>query len=120
MARITEEQSAEIFARVQTLIGDNPEITDGMITQTIEDAAEFICVYTNRATVPDDLIYTAGDLAIVKINRLGTEGENSRNEAGASFSFNDAPAHIFSLLNKRRIARVGGYNAVTDKKDSED
>lgn len=118
MARITNEQAQEILARIKTLT-DN-EISDEILTQVIQDAAEYACVYTNRATVPDDLIYTVGDLAIVKVNRLGTEGDASRSEAGESYSFEQAPAHVFSLLNKKRIARVGGYNAVQDAENESD
>lgn len=119
MARITNEQKAAILARVETLVDDD-ELSTTLLEQVIEDAAEYVCVYTNRAVVPDDLIYTVGDLAIVKINRLGTEGDAGRSEAGESYTFETAPAHIFSVLNKRRVARVGGYNAVQNSENEND
>ena len=59
--------------------------------------------------IPDGLIKTVGDLALVAYNRLGTEGESGRSEAGESYSFESAPAQIFSVLNKYRIARCGGH-----------
>lgn len=114
--RISDEQAVEILRRVKALT-DN-ELPDSIVEQVISDAAEFVCVYTNRAVVPDDLIYTVGDLAIVRINRLGAEGDASRSEAGESYSFEAMPAHVFSLLNKRRIARVGGFNAVQDAENA--
>ena len=118
MAQLTEEQSAAILERVKILVDE--DLSEDLYTQVIKDAADFVCAYTNRAVVPDDLVITVGDLAIVKINRLGTEGERSRSEAGENYSFNDAPANIFSLLNKRRVARVGGYNAVQKAQSPDD
>ena len=116
--RITAEQENGILTRVKALT-DN-ELPETLIRQIIEDAAEYVCVYTNRAVVPENLILTVGDLAVVKINRLGTEGDASRSEAGESYTFEAAPAHVFSLLNKMRIAKVGGYNAVQDTQDEDD
>lgn len=115
--RIDNAKAEEILARVQKLT--DTDLPVEVIRQVIEDAAEFVCVYTNRAVVSDDLLYTVGDLAIVKINRLGVEGDASRSEAGESYTFEAAPAHIFTLLNKRRIAKVGGYNAVQETQDED-
>lgn len=48
------------------------------------------------------------DLAVIALNRMGTEGENSRSEGGETYNFNDAPKQIFDTLNRYRICRVGG------------
>ena len=118
MARIKEEQAAAILKRVKTLLGET-DLEDEVISQVIDDAAEFVCAYTHRAVVPDDLIMTVGDLAIVRINRMGAEGDAGRSEAGERYSFEAAPAHVFVLLKKYRVARCGGYNAVNDKETDE-
>ena len=48
------------------------------------------------------------DLALIAYNRRGTEGEKSRSEGGESYSFDDAPKQIYDILNRYRLARVGG------------
>ena len=45
------------------------------------------------------------DLAVIALNRMGTEGENSRSEGGETYNFNDAPKQIFDTLNRYRICR---------------
>ena len=45
---------------------------------------------------------------MIALNRMGTEGENSRSEGGETYNFNDAPKQIFDTLNRYRICRVGG------------
>ena len=84
------------------------ESNESLLTQLIEDAADYVLGYTNRTWIPDGLLKPVGDLAIVAYNRLGIEGESSRSEAGESYSFDAAPAHIYTVLNKYRLARCGG------------
>ena len=54
------------------------------------------------------LDFAVRDLAVICYNRLGTEGEHSRNEAGESYNFEDAPKSVYDILNRYRLARVGG------------
>lgn len=68
---------------------------DGETLQLLlDDAKEFTLSYTNRTNLPDALKKTVRDLAVIAYNRIGTEGESSRNGAGESYSFNDAPKQI--------------------------
>lgn len=105
---MSESQKERILARLSALIPSD-EWDEELMAQLVEDAADWVLAYCNRSIVPDSLIRTVGDLAIVAFNRLGTEGDQSRSEAGESYSFETAPAHIFKILNKYRLARVGGY-----------
>ena len=102
---MTPEQVAEVVARVQAL---TEETNTELITQLVEDAADYACAYTNRETVPAGLLRTIGNLAVIAYNRMGTEGESGRSEAGESYSFETAPESVFSILRKYRLARVGG------------
>ena len=105
---MTNAQKARAFARLQNLIPSD-EWDDALIGQLIEDAEDWVLAYCNRTTIPDSLVRTVGDLAIVAFNRLGTEGDQSRSEAGESYSFEVAPAHIFKILDKYRLVRAGGH-----------
>lgn len=82
----------------------------------LEEAKEYVLTYTNRTTLPTALEKTVRDLAVIALNRLGTEGETARSEAGESYTFSDAPKQIFDVLNRYRLARVGGrYHEKTQK-----
>lgn len=85
------------------------ESDEELLSLLLEDAKDFVLSYTNRSRLVPGLCKTVRDLAVIALNRMGTEGENSRSEAGESYSFNDAPKQIYDVLNRYRIARVGGH-----------
>ena len=73
-----------------------------------EDAESFVLGYTNRTKLIPPLEKPVRDLAVIALNRIGTEGENSRSEGGESYNFDGAPKHIYDVLNRYRLVRVGG------------
>lgn len=79
-----------------------------LLSLLLEDAQEFVLAYTNRTEIVSGLQKTVRDLAVIALNRMGTEGESSRSEGGESYSFEDAPKNIYDVLNRYRLARVGG------------
>ena len=89
------------------LLTDEPN--EKLLKTLLEDAEEFVLAYTNRTKIPDALNKTVRDLAVIAYNRLGTEGEASRSESGESYSFDNAPKHIYSIMNRYRLARCGGH-----------
>ena len=97
--------------KLQVLTGEK----DGVIlTVLLEDAEQFVLSYTNRT-----LDNTVRELALIAYNRLGTEGESSRSASGESYSFDNAPKQIYDILNRYRLARVGGrvYETETEQTD---
>lgn len=79
-----------------------------LLSLLLDDAEQFVLAYTNRSQLPTGLQKTVRELAVIALNRMGTEGESGRSEAGESYSFLDAPTQIYSVLNRYRLARVGG------------
>lgn len=85
------------------------ETNEELLKLLLEDAEEYVLTYTNRTELPAALEKTVRDLAVIALNRMGTEGETSRSESGESYSFDNAPKHIYSVMNQYRLARCGGY-----------
>lgn len=79
-----------------------------LLSLLYEDAESFVLSYTNRTRLIGKLQKPTRDLAVIYYNRLGTEGEMKRTEAGESYEFNDLPKHITEVLNRYRLARCGG------------
>lgn len=107
MALLTEEQEAIILARLKLLIPEAKDEED-LLKQLIADSADFVGSYTLRSVVPEALSRTVGDLAIIEYNRRGTEGEKGRSEGGENYTFEEAPARVYDMLNRYRLARIGG------------
>lgn len=102
---LTSEQREQIIARLQVLV---PEASAAILGQLVDDAADWALAYTSRTSIPDVLCRTVGDLALVAYNRMGTEGESARTEGGESYTFEVAPQGIYDILNRYRLAKVGG------------
>ncbi len=84
------------------------ETDEELLALLLEDAKAFVLSYTNRTKIVTGLEKAVRDLAVIALNRMGTEGESGRSEGGESYSFNDAPRQIYDTLNRYRLARVGG------------
>lgn len=74
----------------------------------MEDATTWVLAYTNRTRLISGLDKTVRDLAVIALNRIGTEGEAARTGSGESYTFEDAPKQVYDVLNRYRLARVGG------------
>ncbi|MBE5878322.1 MAG: phage head-tail adapter protein [Lachnospiraceae bacterium] len=83
--------------------------TDGVLASVLLDQAEdYILTETNRTVLPSRLVTEQINIALISYNRLGMEGEASRNEGGVSISINDIPEHTKNVISLYRLARVGG------------
>ena len=81
----------------------------------LEDATDWVLAYTGRKKMIPELKKTVRDLAVIAINRMGTEGESSRTGSGESYNFDNAPKQIYDVLNRYRLARVGGVTYEAEK-----
>ena len=84
------------------------EKDDELLQILVEDATAWVLAYTNRTRLVSGLDKTVRDLAMIALNRMGTEGEAARTGSGESYTFSDAPRQIYDVLNRYRLARVGG------------
>lgn len=95
--------------------------TDEELVQTLlEDAKAHVLAYTNRTRMVPQLEKPVRDLAVIALNRMGTEGESSRSGSGESYTFDNAPKQIYDVLDRYRLARVGGavYEAKTQQAEN--
>lgn len=84
------------------------EKDDELLQILVEDVTAWVLAYTNRTRLVSGLDKTVRDLAVIALNRMGTEGEAARTGSGESYTFSDAPRQIYDVLNRYRLARVGG------------
>ena len=109
---MTDEEKVKAIERLKILTGNNDEKLIGVL---IDEAEAFVLGYTNRIRLVTGLEKAVCDLAL---NRLGTEGETGRSEGGESYSFDNAPRQIYDVLNRFRLARVGGRTYETKTKQT--
>ena len=112
---MTENQKAEILRRLLIYLPD--ETDEELLKQLIDDAGDYALSYMQRKELPDGTLTAVGDLALISYNRRGTEGEKARTEGGESYTFDTELKRVYSVLDRYRLARIGGktYEAKTDE-----
>ena len=100
--------------KMKKLTGESDDI---LLSLLLEEATAFVLSYTGRTKIVTGLEKAVRDLAVIALNRMGTEGEASRSGGGESYSFDNAPKHIYDTLDRYRLARIGGrtYEAKTEQ-----
>lgn len=100
--------------RLKKLTGESD---DELLSLLLDDATDFVLSYTGRTRIVTGLEKAVRDLAVIALNRMGTEGESSRSGGGESYSFDAAPKHIYDTLDRYRLASIGGrtYEAKTEQ-----
>ncbi len=100
--------------KMKKLTGESDDI---LLSLLLEEATAFVLSYTGRTKIATGLEKAVRDLAVIALNRMGTEGEASRSGGGESYSFDNAPKHIYDMLDRYRLARIGGrtYEAKTEQ-----
>lgn len=92
---------------IKLLLGEAASnYTDAQISLALKLAIGEIEDYCNRE-LDFNLELQAIQIAVIKLNRLGTEGLASQGFSGVSESFIDGyPAHIINALNRKRKIKV--------------
>lgn len=75
-----------------------------------DDAESEVLNYCNRDDVAIGMVTSIRDLAKIRYNQEGSEGEITRSEGGISQSYEEGiPRRIRSVLNRYRLAKVGRF-----------
>lgn len=92
---------------IKILLGDAASnYSDALIGLCAKQALAEVEAYCNR-TVDLELEMAAERIAIIKLNRIGTDGLTSQSFSGVSESYIDGyPADILAVLNRKRKIKV--------------
>lgn len=92
---------------IKILLGDAAgNYTDALIGLCAKQALAEVEAYCNR-TADYELEIVAERIAIIKLNRINTEGLASQSYSGVSESYIDGyPQDILSILNRKRKIKV--------------
>lgn len=96
-----------MIEEIRLLLGDaSTNFTDAQISLCLKMALAEVEAYCNRETDPI-LELMAEKIAVIKLNRMNTEGLSSQSYSGVSENYLDGyPAEILSVLNSKRKIKV--------------
>ena len=96
-----------MIEEIKLLLGDAADnFSDAQISLCLKLALAEVEAYCNRA-IDYELEIIAEKIAIIKLNRLNTEGLSAQTYSGVSESYIDGyPAEILTVLNRKRKIKV--------------
>lgn len=89
------------------MLGDSASnYSDALINLCYKQAVTEVEAYCNReADIELDLV--ADRIAVIKLNRIGSEGLSGQSYSGVSESYIDGyPADIMAILNRKRKIKI--------------
>ena len=95
-----------LIDRMKVRLLPTVESNDAILEEMIASAGDDIKLYTNRETIPTTLEGVQLDLAVIRYNQRGIEGESSHSEGGVSRSISSLPPEKVALLADMRLART--------------
>lgn len=81
---------------------------DPALNLLLMDTETDLLAWTNRAILPLTLEPALRQLAIMRYNKVGIEGQTSHGEGGVSRSFEDLPPSIKQSVSRHVIIKVVG------------
>lgn len=97
-----------IIEELKIMLGDAASnYTDAQIGLMAKHAIAEVQAYCNREVLDYELEIVAQKIALIKLNRMNTEGLASQSMSGVSESYVDGyPADILAILNRKRKIKV--------------
>jgi molybdopterin biosynthesis enzyme len=97
-----------MLEQLKALLGAGHTFTDDQVEVALALAVSEVETYCRRA-LDAELEAVAVQIAIIKLNRLGTEGVAALSYSGVSESYADGyPVNIQAILNSKRKLKVLG------------
>lgn len=93
---------------IKTMLGDTAgNYTDSQINLALRQAMIEVKEYCKVKELDDSLTLIAERIAVIKLNRINTEGIASQGYSGVSESYIDGyPSDIKAILNSKRRIKV--------------
>ena len=97
-----------IIEELKIMLGDAASnYTDEQIGLCAKHAIAEIQAYCNRDSLDVELEIVAQKIALIKLNRMNTEGLASQSMSGVSETYVDGwPADVLAILNRKRKIKV--------------
>jgi len=99
------------LAKLKVMLGIAVEDTsqDPELQLLLDDTQADLLTWTNRLTLPAPLESIQRQIAVMRYNKQGVEGQSSHSEGGIGRSFEDLPVSMQAAINQYRKLKVATY-----------
>lgn len=97
--------------KLQIGMKKDDDTQDDNLSLLLDDVRTDLLTWTNRTKLPGALESVQRQIAVIRYNKQGIEGQTAHSEGGVSRSFDDLPPSIQSAINQHRLLKVVRYAA---------
>lgn len=97
----------EALTKLRALLDLEDDAEDGLLAVLLSQAESTALAVTGRDALPDGLRGAVIDLAVLRYNRRGMEGESARTEGGVTARMDALPEDLRRQLRRYTLARAG-------------
>ena len=97
----------EMLTSLRAIVGRGDEGEDALLGVLLSQARAAVLGITGRTELPEGLKGAVVDLAVLRYNRRGMEGETQRTEGGVTAQMEALPEDIRRQLRRYTLAKAG-------------
>lgn len=95
--------------KLKTMLGITGSDHDDLLQLLLDDVKADLLTWTNRTELPTSLEPIQRQIAVIRYNKQGVEGQTAHSEGGISRSFEDLPESIRNAIGQYRLLKVVRY-----------
>ncbi|OMF54683.1 hypothetical protein BK138_16120 [Paenibacillus rhizosphaerae] len=101
----------EQLDKLKIMLGIKDSSQDEVLGLLLEDVQADLLTWTNRLELPVGMEPVQRQIAVIRYNMQGVEGQTAHSEGGVSRSFEALPADIKQTVSQYRLIKVVGRSA---------
>ena len=101
----------DTLEKLKVMLGITGSDQDDALQLLLDDVKADLLAWTNRTEIPATLEPVQRQIAVIRYNRQGVEGQSAHSEGGVSRSFEDLPESIRAAISQYRLLKVVRYAA---------
>lgn len=101
----------DTLEKLKIMLGITGSDEDELLQLLLDDVKADLLTWTNRVELPTALEPIQRQIAAIRYNRQGVEGQTAHSEGGISRSFEDLPESIRNAISQYRLLKVVKYAA---------
>lgn len=92
--------------KLKLTLGIKDDTQDDELTLLLEDVATDLLSWTHRIVIPPGLEPTQRQIAVIRYNMEGVEGQSSHSEGSVSRAFEALPADVRQTIVRYRLLKA--------------
>lgn len=95
--------------KLKIQLGITDASKDNILNLLLDDVGADLLTWCNRTTLPLGLEPAQRQIAVIRYNMMGIEGQTSHSEGGIGRAFEELPPSVRNTIGQFRLAKAARY-----------